>query len=800
MTQNHIPTNLNGESPDGLSGPILSEEALAASELRYRRLFETAKDGILILDAETGTVVDVNPFLINLLGFSREAFCQKKIWDLGFFKDIVANQDSFLELQQKGYVRYEDKALEASDGRRIEVEFVSNVYEVNHEKVIQCNIRDVSKRKQAEAALRSSRQLVEGILNAIPARIFWKDTNLRYMGCNTAFARDAGFAEPKDIIGKDDYQMGWHEQAELYRSMDRQVMESGFSKSLVEEPQTTPDGSIITRLTSKVPLHGPNGTITGVLGTYLDITERKRMEASNARLATAVEQSAETIVITDIDATILYVNPSFEKTTGYTREEALGQNPRILKSGKQDAEFYRQMWAVLVRGEVWNGHFINKRKDGTLYEEEATISPVRDVAGKVVNFVAVKRDVTHEVQLEHQLRQAQKMEAVGRLAGGVAHDFNNLLMGIMGYTELCRDQVDPDHPIREYLDEITSAVQRSAEITRQLLAFARKQSIAPRVLDLNDVVAGMLKLLRRLIGEGIDLRWIPGADLGMIKLDPSQVDQILANLCLNARDAITGVGSITMETGNVTVDADYCATHGEAAPGQYVCLTVSDNGSGMPSETLAHIFEPFFTTKAIGAGTGLGLATVYGIVRQNRGFIHVNSALGKGTTFEIYLPQVAAKTAEAPFISMTEVPKGRGETVLLVEDERSLRVTCGLFLEALGYKVLVADSPAEAIKLSEQYPDEIELLLTDVVMPGMDGHQLAIHFIAVRPGIKVLFMSGHTANVMAELGVLGTDMAFIAKPFMRNELALKVRDVLAARESGTIKTSTLTNSETEELE
>lgn len=639
------------ESPSRLSTP----EMLAASELRYRRLFESAKDGILILDAETGMVVDVNPFLIELLGFSRESFFKKKIWDLGCFEDIFANEENFWELQQNEYIRYDDKPLKTCDGRHVHVEFVSNVYLVNEQKVIQCNIRD--------------------------------------------------------------------------------------------------------------------------------ITERRHSEEANARLATAADQAAETIVITDTKGTILYANPAFEKISGYTREEALGQNPRILKSGRQDAEFYSKFWEKLNSGEVWRGHLINKRKDGALYEEEVSISPVRDASNKVFNFVAVKRDITYEAHLESQLRQAQKMEAVGRLAGGVAHDFNNLLMGIMGYVELCQDEIEAGHPIREWLDEIMHISHRSAEITRQLLAFARKQVIAPKVLDLNDAVAGILKLLRQLIGEDIKLVWQPGADLKLVKIDPSQIDQILANLCLNARDASNGIGTITLETGNITITDKAGSELSNMPPGGYVFLTVNDNGSGIDSETLTHIFEPFFTTKDIGKGTGLGLATVYGIVKQNNGFIYAYSAPDQGTTFKIYLPQALTQTLETITPATEVVPQGHGETILLVEDEKSLRITCGLFLESFGYKVLSAENPEEAILLSGKHPGNIQLLLTDVVMPIMDGKKLAQQIRTTRTGIKVLFMSGYTPDVIAQRGVLEHDTSFIAKPFTRKALAYKVREVLDSPKS-----------------
>ena len=434
-------------------------------------------------------------------------------------------------------------------------------------------------------------------------------------------------------------------------------------------------------------------------------------------------------------------------------------------------EYAGQRW-------VWHGHIINKRKDGTLYEEEATISPVRDASGKTVNYVAVKRDVTRESQLEIELRQAQKMESVGRLAGGVAHDFNNLLMCTMGYAQLCLDRLPGDHPVRGYLNAIVSTSQRSADLTRQLLAFARKQTIEPKVLDLNDAMAGMLKLLCRLIGEDINLILMPGAGLWPVKLDPSQIDQILANLCVNARDAIAGVGKVTLATANVMIDQAFCANHAGFVPGAYVLLTVSDDGCGMDEAVLANIFEPFFTTKDVDKGTGLGLATVYGIVKQNGGFIYVDSEPGKGTTFKIYVPRFVGDAPKAAAASTGEVPRGRGETVLMVEDEKSLRETCELFLEALGYKVLVADTPTAALGMAAQHKHDIHLLFTDVIMPGMNGLELAEKLQAVKPGLKVLFMSGYTADVIFNRKVPDEGLHYIQKPFSRDNLARKVREVL----------------------
>lgn len=510
------------------------------------------------------------------------------------------------------------------------------------------------------------------------------------------------------------------------------------------------------------------------------LEDETRAKASLTRLMAAIEHSSEVIVITDLQGLILYVNPAFEKSTGYKRDEAIGQNPRVLKSGKQDAIFYQDLWATIANGETWHGQFVNRKKNGSLYTEEATISPVKDEAGKIVNYVAVKRDITEELLKQEQLAQAQRMESVGRLAGGVAHDFNNLLMGIMGYADLCRDALPAEHPIRHYLDEITKGSQRSADLTRQLLAFARKQTIIPKVLDLNEIVSGMRKLLARLIGEDINLIWKPDSSVWPVRIDPSQMDQILANLCVNARDAISGVGVITITTSNCTLDQDYCLKHNGAVPGDYVRLRVQDNGVGMSEEVLGKVFEPFFTTKESGKGTGLGLATVYGIVKQNNGYIDVISEVGKGTTFNIYLPRVIDEVVKAPVPggAIGTLPRG-SETILLVEHERSLRVTSGRLLETLGYKVLAAEEPTEALDMVAKHSGDIHLLLTDVIMPGMNGRQLAERLLKERRSLKCLFMSGYTANVLTDGGNLfGKAIHFIQKPFPREELARKVREVL----------------------
>jgi PAS domain S-box-containing protein len=405
-------------------------------------------------------------------------------------------------------------------------------------------------------------------------------------------------------------------------------------------------------------------------------------------------------------------------------------------------------------------------------------SPLLDGDGRIVSVIEMVEDVTEKLSLESQLRQAQKMESIGRLVGGVAHDYNNILGVILGYTELVLGKMEPGTPLHANLTEIYKAALRSIEITRQLLAFARKQTIAPAVFDLNKAVEKMLKMLRQLIGEDIELVWHPAGDGCPVKMDPVQLDQILANLCVNARDAIEGVGRVTIETGKAILDEAFCSTHRGFVPGEYMLLVVGDNGCGMDGEILENIFEPFFTTKEAGRGTGLGLATVYGIVKQNQGFIDVTSEPGKGTAFSIFLPPHEGPVADVQEPVTEEIQKGRGETILVADDDPGVRKMCKTMLEGLGYRVLAAGVPGEAVALSREQTGEIHLLLTDVVMPGMNGKDLADRLRSSYPNMGCLFMSGYSADVIAHRGILDEGINFIKKPFSEQRLSIQVREVL----------------------
>ena len=486
------------------------------------------------------------------------------------------------------------------------------------------------------------------------------------------------------------------------------------------------------------------------------------------------------------DGTTQYWNKASERLYGYTQQEAIGRSLLdLIIPPEMRGAVTEEMRKMVETGEpVPSGELLLMHKDGSRVPVISHHTIVK-VPGREQELFCLDIDITELKQaeaerekLQEQLNQAQKMEAVGRLAGGVAHDFNNMLGVILGYVELAFEKIDSSQDLYSDLEEIQKAAQRSADLTKQLLTFARKQIVAPKVLDLNDTVDSMLNMLRRLIGEDIDLLWLPAAQLWPIKIDPTQIDQILANLCVNARDAITDVGKLTIETRTKVLDQAYCARHTGFIPGDYVMLSVTDSGCGIDKETLDNLFEPFFTTKEIGKGTGLGLATIYGIVKQNKGFINVYSEPGQGTTFKIYLPRFhASEETGEKTIRKKPDPIGN-ETILLVEDEPAILEMARMMLERKGYLVFAAGSPAEAISIAGAYVGKIDLLMTDVVMPEMNGRDLAKKITALFPKIKLLFMSGYSANVITQQGVLNDGVAFIEKPFSMNELAEKIRRVL----------------------
>ncbi len=526
-------------------------------------------------------------------------------------------------------------------------------------------------------------------------------------------------------------------------------------------------------------------TIRSTLALHSLQQEQQTAEESLRKLSRAVEQSADTIMMADCSGIIEYVNPAFETLTGYTHNEVCGKTPRILKSGEQGPEVYQEMWRTILAGNVYRGILVNRKKNGDLYYVEESISPVRDAEGRITHFISNGRDLTDRLHLEAELRQAQKMDAIGHLAGGVAHDFNNLLTIITSYSELALDAVRKDSPLEAKIQEILLAARRAAELTRQLLAFSRKQPQALRVVELNQVIANIAKTLPRLIGEDIEFSFSPGRRLDRVRVDPVQIEQILMNLAANARDAMPQGGHLRVETSNVTLDESYMQQKLAVIPvGRYVIITVSDDGAGIPPEHLPHIFEPFYTTKPSGEGTGLGLATVYGVVKQNQGFIWAYSEPDMGTVFKIYLPCADAQrfAAESKQVKIERAPRG-SETILLVEDEAAVRHATGEFLRLQGYTVLEAKDGLDALATATTYENNIHLAVTDVVMPNMSGGQLAKELATLRPATKVLFVSGYAGKTVLNHEVFDLETNFLQKPYSLRQLSSKIRGALDGQRS-----------------
>jgi PAS domain S-box-containing protein len=639
---------------------------------------------------------------------------------------------------------------------------------------------------RAEAALRESesryRQLFES--NPQPMWVYDLET-LAFLAVNDAAVRHYGYVREEflrmniaDIRPAEDVDRLRENVAAVTEGMD----EAGLWRHRKK------DGSLIEVEITSHTLEFAGRKAEVVLAH--DVTEQRRAAAalreSELRFRTLADSGQALIWTSTPDKLCDYFNRVWLEFTGRTIEQELGNG---WAEGVHPDDFAGCL-ATYVRAfdrrEQFTMTYRLRRHDGVYRWIVDTGSPRYDSRGDFLGYIGHCLDITErkeaeekQEELQAQLLQAQKMEAVGRLAGGVAHDFNNMLQAIQGYTELSRAMVETGSPLAENLEEIAKAARRSADLTRQLLAFARRQPANPKVLDLNETVGGMLRMLRRLLGEDIDLAWMPALDLWPVKIDPSQLDQVLANLLVNARDAIATVGKVTIGTENAVFDAAYCHEHPDFAPGEYVMLAVSDDGCGMDRETLARLFEPFFTTKEPGKGTGLGLATVYGIVRQNEGFINVYSEPGQGTTFKIYLPRCAAEEVALAASVETAEPPGGTETVLLVEDEAMILDLGRSMLARLGYTVLAASTVAEAVRLAGEHGDRISLLITDVVMPEMNGRELAARLMAADPALRCLFMSGYTADVIAHRGMLENGVRFLQKPFSLNELAVKVREALA---------------------
>jgi two-component system, cell cycle sensor histidine kinase and response regulator CckA len=692
------------------------------------------------------------------------------------------------------HCRFWEKAIRYvfDTGKQYEVEFAFDleqgrkfydwrfVPEFNRQRAVQSVLsvgRDVTTARRAEEnyhtlfnEMRNGFMLNEAIYNDAGVPI-----DFRYLAVNPAFERMSGL-KGESLLGKS--------ALEVFPNREPGWMDYYTKVVLTGEPVSFEDYRSEIRKYFMVSVFRPAPNQFACI--FEDITERKKAEITTGIMKRSIDLASDAAFWTDSEGRFIYINDAACKSVGYSRGELMNMHISIVSPGVSGN--WNERWGQIREKGTVQFETVHRRKDGTEFPVEVTSTYV-DLDGQSY-ICAFARDIAErkraeeeKAKLTEQLLQAQKMESIGRLAGGVAHDFNNMLGVILGHAEIALEELDPEHPIYADLTEILKAGRRSADLTRQLLAFARKQTVQPRILNLNETIAGMSRMLERLIGENIVLDWRPGKSLWPIKMDPSQLDQILANLCVNSRDAITGTGRIMLETDNVSLDMEYTASHPGSIPGDYVRLIVKDNGSGMESNIISQIFEPFFTTKNVGLGTGLGLATTYGIVKQNSGYIDVYSEPGQGTAFFIFLPRHTEIDAEGLEAS-TEPIKGNNQTILLVEDEPAILRLTARMLKQQGYSVLPAHSPGEAIQIARKYDGDIHVLVTDMILPEMNGRELADSLMKIYPSIKRLFISGYTANVIAHQGVLEAGIHFLQKPYNSKELTAKLQEVLSAKQKG----------------
>jgi PAS domain S-box-containing protein len=767
-----------------------AEEALRLSEEKFRKVVENASDGICIL--MDGLVGYVNPALYYLLGYTLE---ERPAEDPSFIEYIHPDELPHVLSQYQKHLSGEEAeqhyetALRHKDGHRLDVDLSAtwiDDYEGRLAPLI--FIHDITEHKRAEEALRQSETLHHSLVDHLPQRVFIKDRNSVYLSCNASYAGDLGIA-PDQIVGKDDFAFFPTELAERYRADDQTVMNAAIVKD-IEEPYRVAEGERWVH-TIKVPFHDEKGQVIGVLGIFEDITEHKRAEQvlreSEEKYRLLAENASDVIFVVDMDLKSTYVSPAVERLRGYTVEEALKQPidewltsvslDRTLEAFKE--ELARDGLPGVDPGRTRTLELEELKKDGTTVWVEMTCRFLRDERGLPTGILGVARDITGRKKLEDQLVQSQKMDAIGRLAGGVAHDFNNILSVITSYSGFLLDEIPAGSPLRLDVEEIKKAADRAAALTRQLLAFSRRQVVNPAVLNVNDVINNLSKMLKRIIGEHIRMSLRFSDEAGQVFMDPSQLEQILVNLVVNARDAMPRGGRLVIETARSIVTPENHGTFDDSVPGEYVVVSVADNGVGMDGDLVKRIFEPFFTTKPVGKGTGLGLSMVYGAAHQNGGFVKVDSEPGSGTTFRVYLKRHAGDEVDAEVAAGAEqATKGRGETILLVEDEEPVRRVVRKILEANGYRVVEAADGGEALAAFQEQPDGFALVISDVVMPGMSGIEMARRIHESRPGQRVLHMSGYTDEVLADQGVTDERTFVLTKPFERDLLLTKMRGIL----------------------
>ncbi len=758
-----------------------AEKALRESETRYRLLADNTLDVIWQMGLDLRFTY-VNPAVTMLTGYTVDEWIGTRLPDHCDEENFAKMAQVVSEEMAKGpegsgtifeavmlkknkepiHLEIHGKVLFRDDGRPVALQGVT---------------RDITDRKKAAAALRESEQRYRAVFNIASIGIDLVDRQGRFVEVNRALSEFLGYTREElrrltisEVTHPDDVSRS----VELHEA----VVRGETSAYRLEKRYVRKDGTIRWGDTAVSAILDAAGNYRATVGVIQDITEQKKSEEARLLLEAAVEQTGETIEITDSQGAIVYVNPSFERTTGFSRGEALGNKPCMLKSGRHDDKFYGNLWRTITNGDVWRGHFINRKKDGSLFEEEATVSPVKDRSGNIVNYVAVKRDVTNEISLQKQLFQAQKMESIGTLAGGIAHDFNNLLTVMQGYSEIMLADKTEGDPGYVDLSTINQAAKRGADLVRRILTFSRQVESSFRPVSLNEEVRHAEKLLLRTIPKMIGIELRLAEDLSVINADAGQIEQSILNLAINARDAMPDGGRLVLETKTLTLDADYCRRHLDASPGEYVLLAVSDTGQGMDEETAERVFEPFFTTKKLGEGTGLGLAMVFGIVKVHGGHVTCESKLGVGTTFKLYFPVAVETGANGHVNESRQMPALGTETILVVDDEDGIRELGKRILTHSGYTVLAARNGKEALEIYGKEASAIDLVVLDLIMPEMGGAQCLERLLEINPEVKVLVASGFAVQSPTKDLLEHRAKGFVKKPFQMKDLLGAVRRIL----------------------
>jgi PAS domain S-box-containing protein len=725
------------------------EQALRASELSYRRLFEAAQDGILILDVATGRITDVNPFLVNLLGFSRAEMLGKTVGELSPFKDVVSNQAMLARLQLEGYVRYEDMPLKTKDHRDIDVEFVSNIYQVGDLKVIQCNIRDITRRKHAEL----TSNLLAAIVESSDDAIIGKDLNGSITSWNKGAEKIFGYTAG-EMLGTSILRLIPADRQEEEKRILEKIRQ-GESVLHFETRRQTKDGRQIDVSVTASPIKGADGRAIGVSKVARDITGRKQAEhllrESEEKFRQIAENINEVFWITDPTMRrMIYVSPAYEKIWGRTCQSLYAAPHTWLDAvHPEDRErVIRRAATRLATGE-YNEVYRITRPDGSLRWIHDRAVPLRNAAGEIHRLIGTAGDVTENRKLEDAFRQAQKMESIGQLAGGIAHDFNNILSAIVANLELAKMDAAGHPALLEPLENISHASRRAAELVRQILTFSRQNRPEREPLKLNHVVLEALKLLRSSVPATIRIQ-TELTETPAVLANRTAIHQLIMNLGTNAWQAMRDqTGVLKVEMNALEVDENFVKTHPDLGPGRYVQLSVSDTGCGMDRATQEHIFEPFFTTKGVGQGTGLGLAVVHGIMKSHDGGVSVYSQPGQGTKFHLYFPVIETEIAEEK-LEAAPIPRGNGEHILFVDDEDALAGAAKKMLERLGYTVTTTTSPTEALAAVRAQPEAFDLVITDLTMPGMDGARLGGQLLQLQPNLPIILTTGYSGLMTAE--------------------------------------------------